>query len=225
MGNQMYDKNPELGFSARVNNLYVVAPGSIHPLTKQRYEIVKDVEIVPAPDDLIAWLQAEITKAEGSKPKTEGPRASDAEIEHQRTQLKRYLAFGGFDILKEKFEGGRWTILLDPNQCPFGGHRPGEGSVAVFVNADGAFGFKCIHCTPEHEWANPNNHNEDFHWEHFRARVDRSRRGKIFSGFKKFGQWNQRRFPVCRPRLVLRKAYVAAGWTRRAAFLSKYGCV
>jgi hypothetical protein len=42
-------------WSARVNNEYVVSPGSIHPKTLLPYEVVSDAEIVEAPDWLIDW--------------------------------------------------------------------------------------------------------------------------------------------------------------------------
>lgn len=42
-------------WSARVNNAYVVAPGSFHPTSGRRYEVIRDTEIVPAPDWLVQW--------------------------------------------------------------------------------------------------------------------------------------------------------------------------
>src|SRR3989441_10983747 len=41
-----------------------------------------------------------------------------------------------------------------------GGHRPGEGLVCVSVSAEGKFGFRCMHCTSDHEWADPNDHTD-----------------------------------------------------------------
>lgn len=43
-------------WSARVNNQYVVAPGSIHPLSGKPYEIVSTAQICEAPQWLIDWL-------------------------------------------------------------------------------------------------------------------------------------------------------------------------
>jgi len=185
MGNQSYDKNPALGFSARVDNLYVVAPGSIHPDTLEPYEIVNDAAIIPAPDEFVEWLQFEIARVTGSK-SAEAPRASDAKMEHQLEDLKRFLAYGNLDIQAEKFVNGRCLIELDPDQCPFGGHRPGEGLVCVSVSAEGKFGFRCMHCTSDHEWADPNDHTKDFHWGHFRSKVQGSRFPVIFGGFREF---------------------------------------
>lgn len=42
-------------WSARADNAYVVAPGSYHPTSGRRYEILRDAEIVPAPDWLVQW--------------------------------------------------------------------------------------------------------------------------------------------------------------------------
>jgi putative DNA primase/helicase len=44
-------------FDAKINNGYVVAPGSVHPTGKQ-YEIVNDSDIVEASDCLVAWIEA-----------------------------------------------------------------------------------------------------------------------------------------------------------------------
>lgn len=63
MGNvQGRDDNGKETWSARVDNRYVVAPGSFHPTSGLRYEIIRDTEIVPAPDWLIQWCLAN-TKA------------------------------------------------------------------------------------------------------------------------------------------------------------------
>src|SRR3989475_10208366 len=67
-----------------------------------------------------------------------------------------------------------------------GGHRPGEGLVCVSVSAEGKFGFRCMHCTSDHEWADPNDHTKDFHWGHFRSKVQGSRFPIIFGGFREF---------------------------------------
>jgi len=48
-------------WSARVNNAYVVAPGSYHPTSGRRYELLRDSEIVPAPDWLINWCVSQTT--------------------------------------------------------------------------------------------------------------------------------------------------------------------
>jgi RecA-family ATPase len=52
--------------SLRQNNAYLVAPGSIHPITKQPYELVNDAEPIPIPAKLIEWLQNQIVKAPSS---------------------------------------------------------------------------------------------------------------------------------------------------------------
>ncbi len=56
MGNtQGKDSEGKESWSARADNRYVVAPGSYHPTSGSRYEILRDAEIVPAPDWLVQW--------------------------------------------------------------------------------------------------------------------------------------------------------------------------
>jgi hypothetical protein len=42
-------------FSARSGNAYVVSPKSVHPDTGKIYEIIRDTDIIPAPDWLVQW--------------------------------------------------------------------------------------------------------------------------------------------------------------------------
>lgn len=53
--------------SLRQNNAYVVGPLSIHPDTGLPYTIVNDVPIVPIPDTLVAWLDAQRTSEKSAK--------------------------------------------------------------------------------------------------------------------------------------------------------------
>jgi hypothetical protein len=46
-------------FSFRVKNEYVCTIGSIHPETKEPYAVIEDNPILPMPDDLLDWLQAQ----------------------------------------------------------------------------------------------------------------------------------------------------------------------
>ena len=58
MGNQGgKDAGGKESWSARVNNRYVVAAGSIHPDTGEAYTVVDDSPILEAPDWLIDWLK------------------------------------------------------------------------------------------------------------------------------------------------------------------------
>lgn len=60
MGNaQAKDERGEL-WSARVNDRYVVAPGSMHPTSGKKYEVLLDADIAPAPDWLIDWCKNQI---------------------------------------------------------------------------------------------------------------------------------------------------------------------
>lgn len=76
MGNlpQTYVKHGD--FSVRVRNQYCVAPGSIHPESKQPYVcLTPGVAPVPAPDWLVQWLMAQrITPAKTTKKGEDVPR-------------------------------------------------------------------------------------------------------------------------------------------------------
>jgi len=62
MGNkQGLDENGKELWSARVDNRYVVAPGSWHPTSGARYETLLDVPIQPAPDWLVEWCTKQVT--------------------------------------------------------------------------------------------------------------------------------------------------------------------
>ena len=53
--------------SFRQNNAYVVAPGSIHPVTGLPYLVVDSSPIIPAPKRFIEWLAAQKTNAINTK--------------------------------------------------------------------------------------------------------------------------------------------------------------
>ena len=77
MGNaQAKDDKGEL-WSARVDNRYVVAPGSFHPTSGKRYETLRDVEIVPGPNWLVNWCLSQRKAEEQKSPVTasvDGPK-------------------------------------------------------------------------------------------------------------------------------------------------------
>jgi hypothetical protein len=63
MGNlQGKDENGKEAWSARVDNRYVVAPGSYHPTSGKRYETLRDSPIIAAPDWLIQWCSSQKTE-------------------------------------------------------------------------------------------------------------------------------------------------------------------
>jgi hypothetical protein len=65
-------------FDAQVNNKYVVAPGSTHP-NGNRYEVVRDAEIIPAPDWLVQWIsQQKKTRPTQQQKKTHPAQQPDA---------------------------------------------------------------------------------------------------------------------------------------------------
>jgi hypothetical protein len=61
--------------SVRLNNAYVVGPGSIHPDTQKCYEIVQDIEIADGPVWLIEWAAQQAAQQN----KTEHPKLDDKE--------------------------------------------------------------------------------------------------------------------------------------------------
>jgi hypothetical protein len=71
-------------FSFRVKNEYVCTIGSIHPETKEPYTVVEDNPILPMPDDLLDWLQAQTKR----KPKTR----KEAEARGKLKKGYRYTA-------------------------------------------------------------------------------------------------------------------------------------
>ncbi len=84
MGNpQGKDSKGKETWSARTDNRYVVAPGSIHPGTGLPYETLRNVDIIPAPDWLVDWCvrnsggpQTTGTISEDEQPIPEGSRNS-----------------------------------------------------------------------------------------------------------------------------------------------------
>ncbi len=63
MGNvaQNYVKNGD--FSVRVDNEYVVAAGSIHPISNEPYQVVCTAAIIECPQWLIDWIKAQRTSS------------------------------------------------------------------------------------------------------------------------------------------------------------------
>lgn len=79
MGNaQGKDSDGRETWSARVDNRYVVAPGSFHPTTGLRYEVLRDSKIVEAPDWLVQWCAAQSQLASVRTPGT-----SNVELESE----------------------------------------------------------------------------------------------------------------------------------------------
>lgn len=60
-------------WSARVDRQYVVAPGSLHPLTGLPYEIVSIAPIIEAPDWLIQWCLSQKQEKKNTQVTSDGP--------------------------------------------------------------------------------------------------------------------------------------------------------
>lgn len=82
MGNisQSYVKGGD--WSARVENQYVVSPGSIHPESKQPYIALGDDPIVPAPDWLIEWLISQKVEKKSQEAAKDLPKDAQGLIPH-----------------------------------------------------------------------------------------------------------------------------------------------
>jgi len=63
--------------SLRQHNAFVVGPNSIHPVTGELYKIVRDVEIIPIPDNFLNWL----VKKSGADENSATAVASEQKIE------------------------------------------------------------------------------------------------------------------------------------------------
>lgn len=70
-------------WSARVNNQYVVAPGSLHPDTGQPYAALDwNHEIIPAPDWFINWLSSQKIQKTTAPVIAETPRNTNGRVPH-----------------------------------------------------------------------------------------------------------------------------------------------
>jgi hypothetical protein len=68
MGNITQPYVKDKNFSVRVNNEYVVSPGSWHPTSGRQYEVVSEHEIVEAPEWLIEWIIGQRIDSKSTSP-------------------------------------------------------------------------------------------------------------------------------------------------------------
>jgi hypothetical protein len=93
-------KNPEGKeiVSARLNNAYVVGAGSIHPVTLEPYEVIRNVPLVEAPQELLDWIAQH---AESDKiPVTanlEGPKIPRGSHDNELTRIAGKLRQAGME--------------------------------------------------------------------------------------------------------------------------------
>lgn len=106
--------------SLRSGNQYILAPGSLHPTTGERYKVVRNAPIIPIPDVLVNWLaskksQTAVSKSEDSTQKeifTEGGR--NVELTRYAGVLRRNGLDG--DLLEEalkRYNEERFVPSLD----------------------------------------------------------------------------------------------------------------
>jgi hypothetical protein len=114
---QGYVKNVD--WSARVNNQYVVGPGSWHPDSGQQYRVIKEASIVEAPDWLIDWCISQKLTEKVDKPvqKVEQTQGFDYSESGQRE----------FRVIDVTPEGPK---------IPYGGHDSTLTSIAGKLHHD-----------------------------------------------------------------------------------------
>lgn len=99
MGNaQAKDQNGEI-WSARTDNRYVVAPGSFHPTSGLKYEILRDIDIVPAPDWLVDWCKSRHTEEEkqSTSVSVDGPKIPRGSHDNTLTRIAGKLRQDGLE--------------------------------------------------------------------------------------------------------------------------------
>jgi len=84
--------------SARLNHAYCVTAGSIHPETGKPYEIVRDVDLIEAPQELIEWIRSQ--SVETKSPVTasvDGPRIPRGSHDNELTRIAGKLRSTGLE--------------------------------------------------------------------------------------------------------------------------------
>lgn len=100
MGNrQGKDSNGKEAWSARVDDRYVVGPGSIHPKTLQPYMVVADVPLAPAPDWLVEWcIKNDSSESEGRvNASPDGPPIPHGQHDRELFRIACMLRNAGMD--------------------------------------------------------------------------------------------------------------------------------
>lgn len=144
MGNvKVKDNDGKELFSARVNNAYVVAPGSYHPTSGKRYETLRDIPIIPAPDWLVEWC---ISKR-GNDPILVRPKTGHVELDSEEP-----IAEGGRNNALTSILGkARQVLSMDKGQLLAYGlsvnekrcHPPlSEAEVRTIANSIGGYAVK-----------------------------------------------------------------------------------
>jgi hypothetical protein len=115
--NQTYVKHND--WSARVNNMYCVAPGSIHPDTGQPYKALNDLQPVEAPQWLIDWLISQKVTTTNSKP--EAPRNERGLVPHGSIHgfmLSQAGRLRNAGLNQDEIEGALLRIVHDQCEPP-----------------------------------------------------------------------------------------------------------
>lgn len=109
------DQGKEIA-SARVHHAYCVSAGSIHPDTQKPYEIVNDVDLIEAPEDLIDWIKSQhvVEKKLPVTASSDGPRVPRGSHDNELIRIAGKLRADGLEydeivpilvrIVEERFD-------------------------------------------------------------------------------------------------------------------------
>lgn len=153
--------NVKLGTcDAQVSDKYVVAPNSMHPSGK-RYEIVKDLPIVEAPEWLTTWLSKKSSATSATKGVPNVANASS--VEQSLIWLHGWMAANEVHALESPSYSseGECRVFVS---CPQKQRHTEQSSVsesAIMIAADGKLGYCCQH-----------SHCADLNWSKFRAHYE-----------------------------------------------------
>jgi hypothetical protein len=109
----------------RSKGYYVLASGSLHPESKEPYEVLLDVPVVPLPEHIAAWLPPKVSL--------------DIKGNGDLDALREALAMHGIDF---EDEGDKLFV-----ECPWINEHSmysGPSQTALFVK-NGLYCFKCHH--------------------------------------------------------------------------------
>jgi hypothetical protein len=129
---------------ARVNWLYVISPGSLHPSGK-RYEVISDIPIIEAPAWLTDWLERHGSARALTKGKPGIPNASS--VNESLVWLNQWMHHYQVEALAlpvPNTAGGHKIFVT----CPQEDQHTTESGItesAILVGPDGAYSFKCQH--------------------------------------------------------------------------------
>ncbi len=130
IGNRSAVANGEEWFSMRADTKYVVAPGSIHPITGKEYIIINDALPVEAPDWVLDFVQSNTIRAAKSK---------DTVPVTDNFDFDDLMDF--FEIPIRATKDDVWQIC---DVCPIAGYRHEQSKLTAFYWDGNSLGFSCF---------------------------------------------------------------------------------